>query len=105
MDSLLTELLSTLYQQIIFFRKLLEEKRKIYILYFNICSHFCKEYPITHQFECRCIFQDGILIENMHDVPYIKQKDISPEVITMMTRICTEVRKVTPQNIACGVQV
>ncbi|XP_039311049.1 uncharacterized protein F13E9.13, mitochondrial isoform X5 [Solenopsis invicta] len=48
---------------------------------------------------------DGILIENMHDVPYIKQKDISPEITTMMTRICTEIRKVTPQNIACGVQI
>ncbi|XP_012532358.1 uncharacterized protein F13E9.13, mitochondrial isoform X1 [Monomorium pharaonis] len=48
---------------------------------------------------------DGILIENMHDVPYIKQKDISPEIITMMTRICTEVRRITPQNIACGVQI
>lgn len=41
----------------------------------------------------------------MHDVPYVKQRDISPEIITMMTRICTEIRKITPPNIACGVQV
>ncbi|XP_071635412.1 uncharacterized protein [Temnothorax longispinosus] len=41
----------------------------------------------------------------MHDVPYIKQKDISPEVTTMMTRICTEIRKITPQNITCGIQI
>ncbi|XP_011877259.1 PREDICTED: uncharacterized protein F13E9.13, mitochondrial [Vollenhovia emeryi] len=48
---------------------------------------------------------DGILIENMHDVPYIKRKDISPEVTAVMTRICTEVRKIAPQNIPCGVQI
>ncbi|RLU26263.1 hypothetical protein DMN91_000056 [Ooceraea biroi] len=48
---------------------------------------------------------DGILVENMHDVPYVKQKDLSPEIISMMTRICTEIRKVAPQNIACGIQI
>ncbi|XP_050458584.1 uncharacterized protein F13E9.13, mitochondrial isoform X2 [Cataglyphis hispanica] len=48
---------------------------------------------------------DGILIENMHDIPYVRQKDLSPEITTMMTRICLEVRKVVPQNIACGVQI
>lgn len=41
----------------------------------------------------------------MHDVPYVKQKDLSPEIVSMMTRICTEIRKVTPQNVACGIQV
>lgn len=41
----------------------------------------------------------------MHDIPYVKQKDISMEVTAMMTRICTEVRKITPHNIPCGVQV
>ncbi|KAL0115842.1 hypothetical protein PUN28_011013 [Cardiocondyla obscurior] len=48
---------------------------------------------------------DGILIENMHDVPYVKQKDISPEITAMMTRICTEIKKAVPQNIPCGVQI
>ncbi|XP_019882811.1 uncharacterized protein F13E9.13, mitochondrial isoform X3 [Camponotus floridanus] len=48
---------------------------------------------------------DGILIENMHDIPYVRQRDLSPEITTMMTRICSEVRKVVPQNIACGVQI
>lgn len=56
--------------------------------------------------EClACIFQDGILVENMHDIPYVKRKDLSPEIVTMMTRICTEIRKVAPRDIACGVQV
>ncbi|KAH0954808.1 hypothetical protein HN011_009149 [Eciton burchellii] len=48
---------------------------------------------------------DGILLENMHDIPYVKQKDLSPETISMMTRICTEVRKIAPLNIACGIQI
>jgi len=41
----------------------------------------------------------------MHDIPYVKQKDLSPETISMMTRICTEVRKVAPLSVACGIQV
>ncbi|XP_032670735.1 uncharacterized protein F13E9.13, mitochondrial isoform X2 [Odontomachus brunneus] len=48
---------------------------------------------------------DGILVENMHDIPYIKRKDLSSEIVTMMTRICTEVRKVVLRNMACGVQI
>lgn len=50
-------------------------------------------------------YVDGILIENMHDIPYIRQKDLSPEIVTTMTRICSEVRKVVPQSIACGIQI
>lgn len=41
----------------------------------------------------------------MHDVPYVKRKDLSPEITSTMARICTEVRKVAPRDIACGVQV
>ncbi|EFN85338.1 Uncharacterized protein F13E9.13, mitochondrial [Harpegnathos saltator] len=48
---------------------------------------------------------DGILVENMHDIPYVKKKDLSPEIVTLMTRICTEVRKVVPGNTVCGVQI
>lgn len=50
-------------------------------------------------------FQDGILIENMHDIPYVRRKDLSPEIVSTMTRICTEVKKITPRSIACGIQV
>ncbi|XP_072743091.1 uncharacterized protein [Anoplolepis gracilipes] len=41
----------------------------------------------------------------MHDIPYIRQRDLSPEITTMITRICLEVKKVVPQNIACGIQI
>ncbi|XP_076236385.1 uncharacterized protein F13E9.13, mitochondrial [Calliopsis andreniformis] len=48
---------------------------------------------------------DGILVENMHDIPYIQSKNSSPETTSMMTRICTEIRKILPENIPCGVQI
>ncbi|KAL2715866.1 hypothetical protein V1478_013542 [Vespula squamosa] len=48
---------------------------------------------------------DGIIVENMHDVPYVKSKDISSETTAMMTRICIEIRKLMPENIACGTQI
>ncbi|XP_050493319.1 uncharacterized protein F13E9.13, mitochondrial isoform X1 [Bombus huntii] len=48
---------------------------------------------------------DGILVENMHDIPYVKPKDLTPETTAIMTRICTEVRKVLPENIPCGIQI
>ncbi|XP_015181914.1 PREDICTED: uncharacterized protein F13E9.13, mitochondrial [Polistes dominula] len=48
---------------------------------------------------------DGIIVENMHDVPYVKSKDISSETTAMMTRICVEIRKVIPESIACGIQI
>lgn len=41
----------------------------------------------------------------MHDIPYVKPKDLTPETTAIMTRICTEVRKVLPQYIPCGIQV
>lgn len=41
----------------------------------------------------------------MHDVPYIKSKHFEPETVAIMTKICTEVRKIVPRDIPCGVQV
>lgn len=44
----------------------------------------------------------------MHDVPYIQSKNFGPEVVSTMTRICTELRKVVAdkpmgvQVLACG---
>lgn len=52
--------------------------------------------------ECRV---DGIIVENMHDVPYVRPHEISPETTSMMTRICIEVRKLIPESIACGIQI
>ncbi|XP_014609064.1 PREDICTED: uncharacterized protein F13E9.13, mitochondrial isoform X2 [Polistes canadensis] len=48
---------------------------------------------------------DGIIVENMHDVPYVKSKDISSETTAMMTKVCVEIRKVIPESIACGIQI
>ena len=41
----------------------------------------------------------------MHDIPYVRPKDLTPEITTMMTRICTEIRKILSENIPCGIQV
>ncbi|CAL7942050.1 unnamed protein product [Xylocopa violacea] len=47
----------------------------------------------------------GILVENMHDIPYVRPNDITPEITSMMTKICTEIKKVVPDSIPCGVQI
>ena len=48
---------------------------------------------------------DGILVENMNDIPYVRSKDISPETISMMTRICGHVRRKFHPKVPCGVQI
>lgn len=48
---------------------------------------------------------DGILIENMHDAPYVQDKSLGPEVISSMTRIAIEIKKVLSPTMPCGVQV
>ena len=45
---------------------------------------------------------DAIMIENMHDVPYLKV-DVGPEIIASMTAIAVELRKLT--NKPVGVQI
>lgn len=47
----------------------------------------------------------GILVENMFDRPYIKHDDAGPEITATMTRVCSEVRRVVPERIPCGVQI
>jgi len=48
---------------------------------------------------------DGIIIENMHDVPYIKSQSIGPEIISAMTKICSDVKINLPPNIPYGLQI
>ncbi|GLH17249.1 Uncharacterized protein F13E9.13, mitochondrial, partial [Gryllus bimaculatus] len=48
---------------------------------------------------------DGVLLENMHDLPYIQSKDMGPEVVSVMTAISTNVRALLSPNIPCGIQV
>lgn len=45
------------------------------------------------------------MVENMHDVPYVKSNELGPETVSFMTRICAEVRKILPNTVPCGVQV
>ncbi|CAL4245928.1 unnamed protein product, partial [Meganyctiphanes norvegica] len=48
---------------------------------------------------------DGVLIENMFDIPYLHRRDLGPEVVACMARICTEVRSLLPSYIPCGLQI
>lgn len=45
---------------------------------------------------------DALMVENMHDAPYLKQ-DLGPEVTAVMTAVCLEVRRECP--LPCGVQI
>jgi hypothetical protein len=45
------------------------------------------------------------MVENMHDVPYVKSRLLGPETTASMTRVCTAVRSILPESTACGVQV
>ena len=40
---------------------------------------------------------DGIIIENMHDVPYQRPDQRGPETVAIMTRVATEIRRQFPQ--------
>lgn len=48
---------------------------------------------------------DSVLIENMHDVPYVQESALGPETISCMSRIATEIRKIIPKSMPCGIQV
>jgi membrane complex biogenesis BtpA family protein len=45
---------------------------------------------------------DGIMIENMHDVPYLKRK-AGPEIVALMTVIGNEIKKTA--QLSCGIQI
>ena len=49
--------------------------------------------------------KDGLIIENMHDVPYVKSSLIGPEIVSAMTRICSDVKRNLPSDVPCGLQV
>nr|AAL48791.1 RE21901p [Drosophila melanogaster] len=48
---------------------------------------------------------DAVLIENMHDIPYVPERLLGAEIVACMTRLGRAVREVIPQEIPCGVQV
>jgi len=45
---------------------------------------------------------DAIILENMHDRPYLKES-VGPEVVATMSRVCCEARKIT--TLPLGIQV
>lgn len=45
---------------------------------------------------------DAILIENMHDVPYLR-REVGPEIVAAMTCVCAAIKEATA--LPCGVQV
>ncbi|XP_067944109.1 uncharacterized protein F13E9.13, mitochondrial-like [Watersipora subatra] len=47
---------------------------------------------------------DGLIIENMHDVPYICSNSCGPEITSCMTAVCREVRQ-SCSHMPLGVQV
>lgn len=65
----------------------------------EIIEHACMEGEIYKKAKV-----DAILIENMHDRPYVTPPDVGPEVVAAMASICTEVRKVIG-SLPCGVQI
>ncbi|KAH8365963.1 hypothetical protein KR093_007723 [Drosophila rubida] len=48
---------------------------------------------------------DGVLIENMHDVPYVRDQKIGAETVACMTHLAQIVRGIIPAETPCGVQV
>ena len=47
---------------------------------------------------------DGVMVENMHDVPYVRG-GVGAEVTACMTRVCAEVRQAIGGSIPLGVQI
>lgn len=47
---------------------------------------------------------DAIMLENMHDLPYLVPDKIGPEVVASMTAVACHVRRMVP-NLPCGIQV
>lgn len=46
---------------------------------------------------------DGILVENMHDLPYMRGK-VGPEIVASMTRVCSEIKHAV-KDIPMGIQI
>lgn len=44
-------------------------------------------------------------MENMHDIPYIQDRHLGPEIIACMTRVVDEVKKTVMKTMKCGIQV
>ncbi|XP_033117390.1 uncharacterized protein F13E9.13, mitochondrial-like [Anneissia japonica] len=47
---------------------------------------------------------DGIIVENMHDIPYLHSRDVSHEITASMATTCYQIRKECP-DFPIGIQV
>lgn len=66
------------------------------------CEYFWDPFECLQSDQPAGFFQDGIIIENMHDVPYSFTS--GPEVVACMTAVCCGVRSVCP-SLPLGVQI
>ncbi|XP_049829809.1 uncharacterized protein F13E9.13, mitochondrial isoform X1 [Schistocerca gregaria] len=66
----------------------------------EITENACKDAEIYMKCEV-----DGVLIENMHDVPYVQPRDMEPETVSLLSCISMQIRNILPPTIQCGVQV
>lgn len=48
---------------------------------------------------------DGLIVENMHDAPYIQSKIFGPEITATMTAISSAVRSIFPEEKPVGIQI
>lgn len=77
---------------------------KSYVAIVAIHSHFSTNDRFSWH-GLKLILQDAVLVENMHDVPYVQDRRIGHEVIASMTRLCTEVKSVLAPRTPCGIQI
>lgn len=47
--------------------------------------------------------QDAIMVENMHDIPYLNRQ-VGPEIVASMSVVCNEVKK-EANDLPCGIQI
>ena len=66
----------------------------------QLVDRACDEAQLYGKFEV-----DAVLVENMFDLPYVKRSHAGPELTAVMTRVATEVRRVLPSRIQCGIQI
>jgi membrane complex biogenesis BtpA family protein len=65
----------------------------------QICDQAVKEADLY-----RMAGFDGIIIENMHDRPYLKGK-VGPEIVAGMTRVASEIRRKVGPKFPVGIQI
>ena len=54
--------------------------------------------------EITVCFKDGLIMENMHDVPWLGPHQIGPDTTAAMAVICSQVRRLLPR-LPLGAQV